>query len=457
MIRNPLVLLGVWSLFAGCQWAESFGTAKIDNPVMGPPPPRTSMSEVHRGEHALAANNDDAGRASLAQTIDAPSTQADLAQATFDPSTAPKAAVMGNQVVATVNGSPIFAADILEPYSKKLESHRGGMTSREFDELQRAIVRRDLPVHIDNRLLVVALRSTLKKEQLESMDKELKRQFSERLAEMQKKAGAASLQELEEKLEKEQGISLAYLRTMDYNHNMVGAYLNTKIGKDKQPIFGRPELWAYYDAHRSDYDVPAEVKWQQLQVSFAKHGGKQQAWRVFDKAVQELLEKKGENFNEVVKQYTDGPKRDKGGQMGWTREGSLANKNVERALFELPVGEISAPITDKDSFILVRIMDRKQKSRKSFDEVQQEIEKQLQIEHRNRLLKETMAELKQNAVIQTIFDDEKKDHEVDGATTVKAVEENASDAGAGVVKASDARAAGAPAPARNEPAALPFE
>ena len=97
---------------------------------------------------------------------------------------------------------------------------------------------------------------------------------------------------------------------------------------------------AYYDAHRSDYDVPAEVKWQELEVSFTKHGGKKQAWDVFNQAVQELQSQHGENFNEVVKKYTDGPKPDNGGQMGWTHKGSLANKEIERALFELPVGQI---------------------------------------------------------------------------------------------------------------------
>ena len=82
-------------------------------------------------------------------------------------------------------------------------------------------------------------------------------------------------------------------------------------------------------------------------------------------------------FAVVAKECSDGTTKSKGGAWGWTRQGSVKSTAVDKALFELPVGEISAPIETENSIDIIRVLDRTEAHYKPFDDVQDDIKAQL--------------------------------------------------------------------------------
>src|SRR5690606_14670666 len=106
------------------------------------------------------------------------------------------------------------------------------------------------------------------------------------------------------------------------------------------PVIGRREILDYYHGNLDKYEHPARAQFQLLMVTF-KGPGKDRATaeRTLDAALAAL--EKGAAFADVAKQYSDGPNADRGGQWDWLKPGEFADRNVDRALFELPVGQVS--------------------------------------------------------------------------------------------------------------------
>jgi parvulin-like peptidyl-prolyl isomerase len=95
---------------------------------------------------------------------------------------------------------------------------------------------------------------------------------------------------------------------------------------------------------------------------------------------------------------------EKGGLRGWTTEGSLANKAIEQALYELPVGEISDPIESKDAIDIVRVIDRDEARYQAFAAVQEDIKTHLKNVQWQKATKSLLEDLREKATIETFID-----------------------------------------------------
>ncbi|MEX2288186.1 MAG: peptidyl-prolyl cis-trans isomerase [Planctomycetaceae bacterium] len=400
-MRWTFAPLAILLLLSGCEWLDKLSTVKVDNPVMGPPPPRVAMTDDRLAGDSMLAQKDPVARGKIGGHNVLP---VDFAGAKHPE----KGELSPSLVVATVNGSPIFAADVLEPYTKQLGEFEHKLSPTEFNEAKLSLIKRDLPGHIQNRLVVSAVMTTLKKEQLEPLEKHLDELFKTMIDKKKRELGIHSDYELDLKLQSQDGTSLASLRTTFHNRGMAQAYLESKSKTQQEELVTRPELLAYYEEHIAEYSFPASVNWQQIAVSFGKHGGKQQAFEIFEKAVEALKQSRGANFDEVARRYSDDPKADQGGRWGWTKQGSLADKKIDKLLFELPVGTISAPVVGEDAFRIVKVNERKPAGRVPFADVQNDIKKTLTRSRQKESSDVVLAKLRENATITTIFDGEQQ-------------------------------------------------
>ena len=74
----------------------------------------------------------------------------------------------------------------------------------------------------------------------------------------------------------------------------------------------------------------------------------------------------------VARADSDGRTAAAGGLRDWTTKGSLAAEELDRALFGLPIGQLS-PILESDTgYHIVRVIDRQEATRTSFPEAQDE-------------------------------------------------------------------------------------
>ncbi|MBW3542291.1 MAG: peptidyl-prolyl cis-trans isomerase [Planctomycetes bacterium] len=378
----------------GCQqWervTDSLTSVKAENPVVAAPPPRRTATSSDRDEPG--------GRFALAE--DSRDTVVPVAGLGRDLN-ALDGELFGSQTVALVNGTPILASDVLERYGPQLAAAGEKLSPEQLREARLALIRRDLNSHIERTLLAQALRATIPPDRVEQLGEFIDKVFAEEIERLKKEAGVNTTLELERELAK-QHTSLAALKSGFATQRMAMEYLASKSKVEIR--IGRQELLDYYDAHKDEkYFQPGRVKWQQILISYNKHGGKEGCYPVLKQAIEEL--RRGDDFTAVAGRHSDGPRAADGGRWDWTQRGSLADKEVEQALFELPVGQVSTYLEGESAFQIVKVSDRTPDRYTPFEEVQDEIRTKLEEEARQQAAKKVIDELEQTAVVVTIFDE----------------------------------------------------
>lgn len=361
---------------------------KFKNPVVPPPPPRINVAEKE-------------GTAGDEQTAQKTAEEPDGVEAgiVLVSAEAPQRPV--GEVAALVNGQPIFMDDLLLPYAKALAKAEKQVKPAEFQKIRRHWARRELLGHIQRQLLIQALRSKLKEEQIAGIEKHLDAQFrDEEQKKMLRVYGVTTPAELDRELRK-QGSSLATLRTTYRNQHMSQQYMAMK----SMPKSGmdRPDLLEYYQNHLEDYEYPGTVKWQQILLVYQKRASLDETQDLADKIDEELQQ--GRDFDEAAREYDEGTHAREGGHWGWTVEGSLASAEVEKALFELPLGTPSRVIKTDAGLTIVRALERKVAGRKSFEEVQAEIKGNIRKTEFEEAAKALLRELMENAVLEILIDE----------------------------------------------------
>lgn len=396
---------------------------KSKSPVGGEVPPRVAnLLTSNASDVAVASDDADSSRAVVPTDAEAGAAEKGWVTAVSGESTpvrvskGPRSKTLaGGDVAATVNGRPIFVAEILDAYQGRLfkleeqiqaqtEKLPPKETQRRREELERfrdELVLRDLPAYIRRELLVQGLTAKMKDEQRKQLDKFIDGEFDKYVQKILPDYRVSTRAEFVVELQK-RGESFETFKTNFRNQIMARQYVHMKTGDAAKKEPTRQELLDFYREHIEDYSFPAQVKWQQILIQFAKHDGPDGAKKVADQVVAEL--RKGTDFSDVARKFSDGPNASQGGEWDWTREGSLADKPVEKAVFELPVGKISRPIENNKAIQLVKVLDRKPAGRTPFEQVQLEIQRKLQEVELKAAEEKVFAELGADAEIRTMFD-----------------------------------------------------
>lgn len=391
-IRDLTISLAVALALAGC---DKLNRVKSENPVMGPPPPRLSLQNTE-DPHTKYVDSSSVDSNALGE--DSP----EVVPVAMEPSVpVPGGDLSGTQVVATVDGMPIFASEIVERYSEQLAKAQEQLPPEHFRQARLQLIRRDLESHIDRKVLVMALERSVPPEQMKQLQTHLEGAFQEDIARLREQFNVTSTVELDMQL-RQKKTSLSELRHAFINQQMAMQFLGAKSQKKEK--IGREDLLKWYHDHEEDYRITGKVKWQQLLISWTEHGGRANALRKLEEAIEEL--RQGTDFADVARKHSDGPTATDGGNWDWTPEGSLSDERVERTLFQLDVGKISQVLVGEDSFQLVKVIERQDGGMKEFASLQDEIRNRIRQEHRREAAKEILNDLRERALIETIFDAE---------------------------------------------------
>ncbi|MEX1232651.1 MAG: peptidylprolyl isomerase [Planctomycetaceae bacterium] len=397
-------------LIAGC---ETFGSAKVENPVLGPAPPRVASQEKLKQNPYRASDSpssrdvldagftrDDAESIATADAVDRDSKSESDILLVNNETHGDGIDLSHTYVVASVNGLPIFANDVLLPYAPKLKQLAAKFPEEKIAEAREYYIKKDLPKHVEKMILISALNEYLKPDQKASFDAYLDQEFEAQLKKIQKELHVETKQDLELVLTKT-GTTLEKLKEQFREQQMVMHYMSMKSQSPK--TIGRQDLLNYYQSHREEYAVPSRVKWQVIIVPFSTSLEKKEARGKAQQALDELVQ--GTPFEQVAKKYSSGPTAAKGGHWNdWTTKGSLADEKLEQLLYEIPIGEISAPYESDGDFRIVRVIDRNEAGYRSFEELQSDIEKTLNQQKDKETRDKVIRELRQNAYIETIYD-----------------------------------------------------
>ena len=379
-------LLTLLLAIAGCK-GSGIGP-RVDNPVVGPPPPRrVGAKNVDPPQYATQDTSDDEANSAKNEAV---------AQTSFkNGDSAVPSSLDGNRVVASVNGAPIFEAEVLERYAESLAKYREQVSPEQYRQQCETLIERDLRPHVERKLLSEALRKTLKKEQQKQFDDFVKRQFKEQLDDMKADFKVTSTAELDRELQR-RGTSIAMMEHQFKNKTLAQQYIASRVKSNKK--LSRQDLFAYYQQHQKDYEVKPRVKWQQILIA---RGNEQQAQAKLKILVDGI--KQGRDFGELASELSDGPTAANQGLYDWTNEGSLADHDVEAALFKLPIGDVSDLFKTAQNFQVVRVLERKKGGHTPFDEVQDQIREKLQQADHQEEISTLLDELWKSATIDTPY------------------------------------------------------
>jgi peptidyl-prolyl cis-trans isomerase D len=141
---------------------------------------------------------------------------------------------------------------------------------------------------------------------------------------------------------------------------------NTQVSDD--------ELKMQYQQDIQQYQVPNRVHVDHiLLMTVGKTPAEVEEVRKKAEDVLKQANKKGTNFEELAKRYSEDPgTKDKGGDLGWITQGQTVPE-FERVAFSLPKGSVSDLVKTQYGFHIIKVLDKETAHTKTFDEVRDSI------------------------------------------------------------------------------------
>lgn len=169
---------------------------------------------------------------------------------------------------------------------------------------------------------------------------------------------------------------------------VVGREVNSKVDLSDDA------LRIIYEREKETWRVPEKAHLAEILVSNSDDPARAAARA---REASDLI-KGGAKFEAVVKDYSDGATKSRGGDLGLVTKGELTEE-IDKAVFSLPVGSVSDPIGTKFGWHLVKVIDKIPVSYKPFADVKAELLKREQDTQFQKKLAEYLDKLKRDAVI----------------------------------------------------------
>ena len=381
-----LICLAALLSTAGCN-GRSY---QVSSPVIGPVPPRESVAKVDRkGATAKTKSK----KSNLTQT-------ASVEQVSLEE----KQPLSMTDVIAEVNGEPILAHEVLDRYAPQFAiAKEKGAPPKDIRKFQLMKIKEDLPGVIDQTLMVDAVKTNMKPEQLKGIEAQLDKFFEAEVQRLMVSQRCGSPTELEA-LMQSQGMSLVTARKNFGDKQLAGQFLRQKMGAE--PTASREEMRERYELDIDTFTENPEVKWQQFEQSYAAHNGVEGAEAAAQKLLQQI--RSGEiTFDDAAHDHSDSPLASSGGHSDWTNPESLADEDVKSALTTLDVNEVSDVIPTKSACLVVMVTGRHEARVIPFNEVQKELHDRIVKDKRTVIGEGVLKKLKETAVVHSILEDER--------------------------------------------------
>jgi len=307
------------------------------------------------------------------------------------------------KVVATVGSVPILAGDVLGTINQAIRSKMIPEPPEGQEEMfYRMAMRPVLKQMVEMKLVVNDARQTIPAAGLGKIETEMNREFDKgEIPNLMKTYQVTSQHDLDEALRKT-GSSLDWERRAYFERQLYLGWRSQQVKKEE--VVPLAEVIGYYQQHLADYEFPAKAKWEEIMVSFDRFPDKAAAYAAIAQMGNQLMQ--GAPFADLAKTASQGPTSDQGGAHDWTTKGSLACKSLDDALFTLPVNSFSQIIESERGFHIIRVVERIDAGRKSFEDTQGDIKKQIREEKAKSQMEKYVAELHKKTPVWTIFNDQ---------------------------------------------------
>jgi peptidyl-prolyl cis-trans isomerase C len=163
------------------------------------------------------------------------------------------------------------------------------------------------------------------------------------------------------------------------------------------------DLKKYYDENLDKYKQKEQIKASHILIKVEKTATEKdkKAKLAEAKKVMAEVKKSGANFEEVAKKYSDGPTKDRGGDLGTFSRGRMV-KPFEDAAFAAKAGEIVGPVETQFGYHVIKVYEKTPEQQRSFDEVKDSIGTSLKARAKSKATRELLDKLKAEAKVEIL-------------------------------------------------------
>ncbi len=165
-------------------------------------------------------------------------------------------------------------------------------------------------------------------------------------------------------------------------------------------IVSDEEIGDYYNKNRQDYEGKEAVRIKKILLPLPPKANKNMRAKVKDEA-NKLRKRivKGEPFDLVAAQYSQGPEASRGGDIGFIEKGVIIPK-LESVAFSLPVGKLSEVIETDIGFHIIMVVDKRGAGLKPINVVREEIKAKIEDEKLEKKYDEWIASVRKKSHIE---------------------------------------------------------
>ena len=298
-----------------------------------------------------------------------------------------------DRIYAQVNDDIITLSDV----NRRMDALRQELSRRYTGErLEQAIAKEKedvLNTLIEEKLLVQKAIEV-------GIDAEVGPKVSSRIQQIMKDNGIEDMDRFEDILE-QQGTSLNdfrdKIRDDIMSRDVINVFVNSRITLLTQ------EVEQYYKDHTADFATPEEVSLSEIIITTEHEGSEERA----QSRARDLYARlqRGESFNSLASQYSQGATADTGGNIG----SNLIEKwhpDIVKAIEGLETGDFSEPQKTPDGYVIYRVDNRKHSTIPPLEEVENEIKNRIWSNKVTPELRRFLDRLKEEAYIQIYSDSE---------------------------------------------------
>lgn len=294
-----------------------------------------------------------------------------------------EAEVVVNKVVAIVNDEIITQQDVDQLlavlYAQYVHAYKKEELLEKMEEAKKNI----LEQIIEDKLIL----SRAKELNVSVRDEEIDSKLD------YVKGGFSSENDFHETL-KTQGITLADLKDRYKDQIMMKKAVDFMI-KSKVSVLPS-EVNEYYEEHRLELKRNERRKARHILIKAEDEAGLELANLEIEGIYNKL--KEGYDFAELARDYSHGPNKEQGGDMGYVEQGEMLAE-IDTAIFSLKTGEFSEPVRSQIGYHIFKVEDIEVPVYLSLEELQDDIKNMLFQKKFKEKLDEWLAELRSKAYI----------------------------------------------------------
>lgn len=292
--------------------------------------------------------------------------------------------VVVDKILVIVNDEAITQREVAQLLFPIYEQYKKEFTGARFE--RKMVEAEDMVIDqlIDDKLIL----SEAKRQGIEVSSKEIE----DRLQKLRDKFETE--EQFRSKLA-EQNISLSELRKKIKNDTMKQKLLHKIMGW--KVAITPTEVRKYYDSHIKDFTKPEKAKVLNILIKKEKNGRTKEEAEFLIKRICELVNK-GENFEVLAKEYSEGPNAKKGGSLGLIERGEM-REEIDNAIFSLEAGAVSEIVESPLGYHVFKVTERIPEEITDFEIAKDEVEELIYRERIDKNLKKWLKELRKNAYI----------------------------------------------------------